>query len=407
LDTDAFSGTTGGTDKSTSSSFRTNVGPLVLLTAIFFLNFITRIVFAPLMPEIEKDLGISHGTAGSLFFLISIGYFITLFGSGWVVARYTHKHTITFTAVVVGLALVGTAFSNSLLAIRLGLLLLGMAAGLYLPSGIATVTDLFSSRHWGKALGVHELAPNLGFIAAPLLSELLLIIFPWRVILMVLGTASVVAGLAFARFGRGGEYTGVAPSLASFKTFLVLPAFWIIMILFGLAISSTLGIYAMLPLYLVTEHNIDRNFANTLVGLSRISTIVMTLVGGWASDRFGPRKTLIIVFLLTGIATMLIGTTRGSGIFAAVFFQPILTACIFPASFAALSRISPPGTRNIAVSLSIPFAFLIGGGAVPAFIGFMGDTVSFSLGITSVGGLIITGSVLAYFLKLQADRDGG
>jgi len=406
LETDAFAGTTNNADKNESNGFGANIGPLVILTAIFFLNFITRIVFAPLMPEIEKDLGISHGAAGSLFFLISIGYFITLLGSGWVVAHFTHKRTITFSSVVLGLALVGTAFSNSLLAIRTGLLLLGMAAGLYLPSGIATVTDLFRSRHWGKALGIHELAPNLGFIAAPLLSELLLIFFPWRVILLVLGMASVVAGLSFARFGRGGEYTGVAPGIGSFKTFLVLPAFWIIMILFGLAISSTLGVFTMLPLYLVTEHNIDRNFANTLVGLSRVSTLVMTLVGGWASDRFGPRKTLVIVFFLTGIATMLIGTARGSGIFAVVFFQPILTACIFPACFAALSRISPPGTRNIAVSLSIPVAFLIGGGAIPAFIGFMGDTASFALGITSVGGLIITGSVLAYFFKLQAGREG-
>ena len=98
MDTNAFSGTSGSTDKRASSGFGSNVGPLILLTATFFLNFITRIVFAPLMPEIEMDLGISHGTAGSLFFLISIGYFITLFGSGWVVARYTHKHTITFSA---------------------------------------------------------------------------------------------------------------------------------------------------------------------------------------------------------------------------------------------------------------------------------------------------------------------
>jgi len=401
LKPDTISGTTGRTDKRASNGLGTNIGPLVILTAIFFLNFITRIIFAPLMPEIEKDLGISHGTAGALFFLISVGYFITLLGSGWVVARYTHKRTITFSAVVLGLALVGTSFSNSLLAIRTGLLLLGMAAGLYLPSGIATVTDLFSSRHWGKALGAHELAPNLGFIAAPLLSELLLIIFPWRLVLLVLGVASVVAGLAFARFGRGGDYTGVAPGIRSFKTFLVLPAFWIIMILFGLAISSSLGVYTMLPLYLVTDYNIDRNFANTLVGLSRVSTLVMTLVGDWASDRFGPRKTLIIVFFLTGIATMLIGTARGSGIYALVIIQPILTACIFPACFAALSRISPPGTRNIAVSLSIPTAFLIGGGVIPAFIGFMGDTASFALGITSVGGLIITGSVLAFLLKEQ------
>ena len=40
-------------------------GQLCFLTAIFLLTFLGRIVLAPLMPSIEKDLGIDHGEAGS------------------------------------------------------------------------------------------------------------------------------------------------------------------------------------------------------------------------------------------------------------------------------------------------------------------------------------------------------
>ena len=75
------------TDK---GSFRRIVGPLLLLTPIFFLNFMARIIQAPLMPAIERELGISHGEAGALFFTISIGYFISLMGSGFVSARLRH-----------------------------------------------------------------------------------------------------------------------------------------------------------------------------------------------------------------------------------------------------------------------------------------------------------------------------
>ena len=35
------------------------------------------------------------------------------------------------------------------------------------------------------------------------------------------------------------------------------PAFWIMLMLFGLGVSSTVGIYAMLPLYLVSERGLD------------------------------------------------------------------------------------------------------------------------------------------------------
>ncbi|OPX35299.1 MAG: hypothetical protein B1H12_09110, partial [Desulfobacteraceae bacterium 4484_190.2] len=119
-------------------SFRSQLGPLLFLTVIFFLNFSARITMAPLMPAIEKDLGLSHGEAGSLFLLISSGYFITLIGSGFLSSRLMHKKTIVISAATVGAALLYVAMSNSLWGIRSGLLMLGMGAGLYLPSGIAT-----------------------------------------------------------------------------------------------------------------------------------------------------------------------------------------------------------------------------------------------------------------------------
>ena len=381
-------------------NLRTQIVPLLLLTSIFFLNFSARIVYAPLMPEIEAELNISHADAGSMFFYISIGYFITLLGSGWVAAGLNHRRTIILSTVVLGLALICTAFSGGLKTIRFTLLLLGAAAGLYLPSGIATLTALIHQRHWGKALAVHELAPNLGFIIAPLLSELIMIWFSWRHVPVMLGVTTIFLGIGFAYYSREVLFTSVPPGFASFKLFLSKPAFWIMVILFSLGIAGTLGVYTMLPLYLVTEHAIDRNYANTLLSFSRILSLFTALAGGWASDRFGSRNTLIIVFLFSGITTMAIGAASDKWILGAIFLQPMLAVCFFPAGFAALSRIGPPGANNIAVSLAAPLAFMIGGGAVPSLIGFMGDTISFASGISLVGGMIILGAILAYYLKL-------
>jgi len=381
-------------------NLRTQIVPLLLLTAIFFLNFSARIVHAPLMPEIEAELNISHADAGSMFFYISIGYFITLLGSGWVAAGLNHRRTIILSTVVLGLALICIAFSGGLRAIRITLLLLGAAAGFYLPSGIATLTGLIHERHWGKALAVHELAPNLGFIIAPLLSELIMIWFSWRNVPVMLGVTTIFLAILFAYYSRKVAFTAAPPGFASFKLFLSKPAFWIMVILFSLGIAGTLGVYTMLPLYLVTEHAIDRNYANTLLSFSRILSLFTALAGGWASDRFGPRNTLIIVFLFSGITTMAIGAVSDRWILGAIILQPMLAVCFFPAGFAALSRIGPAGANNIAVSLTAPLAFMIGGGAVPTLIGFMGDTISFASGIGLVGGMIILGAILAYFLKL-------
>ena len=47
--------------------------------------------------------------------------------------------------------------------------------------------------------------------------------------------------------------------------------------------------------------------------------------------------------------------------------------------------IAPPQARNLAVGFTIPFGYLIGGGAIPTFIGVMGDAKLFALGFTITG----------------------
>jgi NNP family nitrate/nitrite transporter-like MFS transporter len=376
------------------------MGPIFLLAAIFLLNFLSRVILAPLLPTIESDLAVGHGEAGSLFLLISTGYFFSLLGSGFVASRFMHYRTIPFSASAIGLALVSISLSDSQLGLMVGLVLLGLAAGLYLPSGISTLTSLVGPNQWGKAIAIHELAPNLGFVVAPLISEALLKWFSWRGILGVMGLASISAGVAFVRFGKGGRFPGTAPSVASFQNILARPAFWIMTILFSLAITGSLGVYTMLPLYLVAERSLDQYSANILVAISRISGLGMAFLAGWATDRFGAKRIMAAVFLLTGSMTVLLGLAKGFWLVLVVFLQPMLAVCFFPAGFAALSCIGPSSSRNVAVSLAIPLAFLIGGGGIPTGIGIMGEVANFALAFALVGGLIIVGFILSLTLKL-------
>ena len=386
---------------------RSQLGPLLFLTAIFFLGFLSRIILAPLMPTIEKDLALSHSEAGSLFLFISAGYFVSLVSSGFISSRLMHRRTIMMSAAAVGMALFGTSLCVGLWGVRLGLFTLGLAAGLYLPSGMATLTSIVDSRHWGKAIAIHELAPNLSFVAAPLVAEALLPWFSWRGILAFLGGASLLLAFAFARFRRGGDFPGEAPTFSALKSLFCEPSFLIMIVLFSLAIGASLGIYAMLPLYLTTEQAMDRNLANTLIALSRFSGLVMAFIAGWATDRIGPRLTIWIIFLLTGLSTVFIGVFSGTWLIVIVFLQPTLAVCFFPAGFAALSTIGPESSRNVAVSFTVPLAFLIGGGAIPAGIGIMADAGAFSLGIVLVGILILIGFLLSLFMKFPKRKTGG
>lgn len=383
------------------ASFISQTGPLLFLVGIFFLNILSRVILSPLMPAVEKDLKVGHDEAGSFFFLISLGYCIMLLVSGFVSSRLNHRRTIILSSMAVGGALLIVGLSHHLWGIRFGLLLLGMAAGLYLQSGIATITGLVSSRDWGKAIGIHEVAPNLGFFAAPFLAEALLAWFTWRGVAMVIGMASILAAVVFAFFGKGGTFPGEAPNSRVLRTILVEPSFWIMIALFSLGIGASMGVYTMIPLYLVSERGMERTWANTLLGLSRISTLVMAILGGLLVDRLGLKQTLKAVLLTTGFITVMLGLIPGSWIVLIIFLQPMLATCFFPAGFAALSRMGSPSIKNVAVSLTIPVSFLLGGGAIPAGIGLIGEAGSFFFGFIILGELLLASVILVRYLKFS------
>lgn len=382
-------------------TFRNTIGPILILTSIFFLNFTSRISAAPLAPRIEMDLNLSHAETGTLFLFISIGYFLTLVGSGFISSRLNHTHTIVTSNTALGIALICTAFCTGPWTMRLGLFFVGMAAGLYLPSAIATLTSLIPSQHWGKGIAIHELAPNLSFIAAPLIGEAVLVWFSWREVFLVLGVMALVMSPIFMRFSRGGDFKGEAPGFGALGQLFGNLSFWLMVLMFSLGVIGTLGLYTMLPLYLVSEHGIDRNMANTLIAFSRIPSILMAFIAGWATDRIGPQRTLKIVLLIAGVMTFFLGVASSSVIRYLVFLQPLIAVCFFPAGFAAMSSIVPPEFRNVAVSLIVPLAIVAGGGLAPIFIGFIGDEGSFALGIMICGGLIAIGSFFTGLLRFQ------
>ena len=390
-----------------ASSFWSQAKPIFFLVAIFLLNFISRIIFSPLLPTIEKELGIGHGQAGFFFFLISAGYLSGLLGSGFLSSRTNHRFTILISGIGIGAALLLLSGSSSLGSMRAGLYALGLAAGLYMPSAIATITALVDQRHWGKAIAIHELAPNLAFFTGPFVAELFLRHSTWRAALAVLGVASVVITLAYSRYGKGGRFAGESPASNAFGVLVRTPAFWIMVILFGMGVSSTVGIYAMLPLYLVSDRHVEATWANTVTALSRSYGPVFGILGGWASDRLGPKRTMVVSLIITGVLTLLLGSVADGWISAVVIVQPALAVWFFPAGFAALAVIAPPQARNLAVGFTIPVGYLIGGGAIPTFIGFMGDAAFFSLGFTITGVLISAAGLLAISLNMPGTAKAG
>lgn len=381
------------------------IGGIIFITLLFFLTFISRYIFAPLMPVIEQDLGISHAQAGSIFLVSAMGSSIGALGAGFLSKQINHKGSLVVSILCMGIVLWSFMFLSSLTAVRIGAFLLSAAAGITLPASVAAVTAMVRREDWGKALGIHQLAPPLSLVLGPILVVIFLKWFQWTTLLAALGSIAIITSLAFAKFSQSGEFPGHSPSLPLIRSLIKVKAFWIMILFFALCMGGQVGVYAMLPLYLISEKSLDPDLANTLLGLSQVSCIGLTFVAGWLTDRLGEKKVIFISMMAAGVATLLLGWSSGRWLKLFVFLQPALIICYFPAGFSALSRCVQPQLRGLAAAIVPAGAMIIGTGLLPAVLGYMGQTYSFGLGIMGFGCVVILGSFLVSTLTLLEKID--
>ena len=405
---DIFQTEVEGTQCPIPESFRESLRITLFVAWLFYLSFVGRIIFAPLMPSMEADLGISHTQAGTLFLMISLGMFCGQVSSGFFSSRIYHRGTLTASALVMGVVLVLFHFVNSILAVRILMFFAGVAGGLHIPSAIATIAAEVRREDWGKALGVHQTAPPLSYVSAPLIAVLLSGTFSWRGILVMLSTLCFLSAFVYLGSRPAGRFPGQLPKPAIVKSLITRSSFWIMVGLFAMAIGGAFGLYTMLPLFLINERGMDFTWANTLLGLSQISGLFLVLLSGWITDQVGQKRMMTLLLLSAGILTILIGILRGSLLMLVIFLQPPFLTSFFPAAFSALSRIAPPHMRSVATGLAMPSAFVMGGGVIPAFLGYMGEAYTFSTGIIVVGCLMFSVTILVKFLELgQYDAEEG
>lgn len=378
---------------------------ILFLASLFFLSYNGRSITGPLLPSLEQDLGLSHAECGGLFVFLFAGYLVSLLGSGIVAAVIGHRRTIILSAAGLGATLMAVAGSNTVWALRIGLIAVGFSAGLYPPSGIAALTRLAKPAYWGRAMGIHDIAPNVSIVAAPAVAGLLVGVTSWRGVYFLFGVVALLVGLAFFRFGPPVSGRGQVPDLNKAKVLLGKPPLWIMCFLFSLGGAGLIGVYNMLPLYLTSVHGLEASSANLIVALSRIPGIGMCLVAGWFSDLVGPRRAIAVVLAGAGLFGILIGLLSGAALMIAIFLQAAVAICFFPAGLAAVSRLFSFELRNLAIAIAVAFSSFVGSGLVSALMGLFADAGMFSAGLICNGVLVLAGLPALAFLRLRAPSE--
>jgi NNP family nitrate/nitrite transporter-like MFS transporter len=277
-------------------------------------------------------------------------------------------------------------------------LLVGLGAGIYLPSAIPLITAVFGRDHWGKAISFHETAASTSILAIPLLTALGLRFFHWRSLFIILSAACLIVLISFWTFSpspRSDEEKRV-PLMQVVKR----SDFWVIAVLWIFASSNSLGLYNIIPLLLVKEKGMGLEFSNTIFGFSRMGGVLMVLSAGFLIDRYGVKTLLSVVLFVTGIAT--IGLALAQEFFFLVtmlFIQATVASVFFPVGLVAISKLTIVDERSTFTGTTIAVGVIVGLGITPALLGAVADAVSFQLGMLVLGVLTVMSCALLRYLR--------
>ena len=367
-----------------------NILFLLLFWSLWFLNFSTRTVLSPLLPIFESELHISHALAGSIFLFLAVGYTSSLLASNWFTPRIGFKKSIAAGFLVLTGGLVALVFTRTYWGLGAVAFVLGFGAGLYLPSALPLLTSTIHPDKWGKAIAFHETAATSSILVIPLLAAAALRFLHWKWLVAALSGLCLVATIVF--LARSPDLRPKEEEKTPFSRVLRRRSFWIMAALWSFAAAGGLGLYNLMPLFLVNERGLPIDLANSIFGLSRIGGLVVTFLAGFLIDRFGVKRVLLISLLASGFSITGIALAESFPLLVTMLvFQATSIPVFFPAGLVAVSKLTGFGDRSAFAGATVAVGVVFGMGIAPTLLGTAADLWSFQAGML-VQGLLTMGA---------------
>jgi NNP family nitrate/nitrite transporter-like MFS transporter len=254
------------------------------------------------------------------------------------------------------------------------------------------LTSTIHPDQWGKAIGFHETAATFSILVVPLLAAAALRFLHWTWLVVALSGLCLAATLVF--LSRSPDPRPKDEGQSPFFRVLRRRDFWIIATLWSFASAGGLGLYNLIPLFLVNEKGLSLEVANTLFGLSRIGGLIVTFLSGLLIDRIGVKRVLLISLLASGFSITGIALADSFPLLVAMLvFQATFMPVFFPAALVTISKLTTFGDRSAFAGATVAIGIIFGTGIAPTFLGTMADLWSFQAGMM-VQGLLTMGICL-------------
>ena len=348
-------------------------------------------IYAPLLPLLIPQLGLSLAAAGTLQMCFQMASSVAQLGFGRLADHWRPRLLVLvgpFVSVTI-LSLVGLAPNVWVLG---AVLVLGGFGGAAFHPPAAALVHRLSGERKGLAMSVHITGGSLGFSLGPLLFAPFVQRFgiAWTPVLMLPGLVALAFFLRnvppIERLHDHHE-TGGFSALRPYARPLAL--------LYGIVVLRTLASlsFATFMPVMLTQRGMSIAAAGSAVAAYLFASGVGGFLGGPAADRWGPRR-VIIVSLIAAVPFLVIAPSLSGWRFVVVLaVGGFLLQSTLPVNVTFGQTLAPISAATVS-SLMMGFAWGTGGLSVP-FVGMLADRIGIERALVTMGCMPLLAAALA------------
>ncbi len=368
---------------------------LVVVTLLYVVNYMDRMVLSATLPLIKSDLALTDAQCGWLGTIYFIVVALLTIPAAILCDRWSRKKSLSIMALLwtvsTFLTGVGGRFTP-LFAARAGV---GVGEAGFAPGGIAYVSGSFKEESRAKVVGVFNLGQPLGsilgIVVAGVVAQANLWGMGWRSPFFLFAVPGVILGILvlFTRDypttpittgASGGERIGVMRGLL-----IILKTPTVLLTSLGVGALTFVGgaVGHWLPTYFVRTRGIDVAHASYLMGGIILVACVGPVLGGIMADRWKRKKlnarplTAAAIALALGVVLYIGFLVDSVRVFAASYpifmIAGILMFAYTAPAYSVTQDLVPRSMRSLSMGLLVLITYGTLGAYSPVVVGWLSD----------------------------------
>jgi MFS family permease len=385
--------------KDTSPEFtvggRPAVFTLVVVTMLYVVNYMDRMVLSATLPLIKADLMLSDAQCGWLGTIYFIVVALLTIPAAILCDRWSRKKSLAIMAVLWSGATFLTGLSGRFLPLFAARGGVGVGEAGFTPGGIAYISGSFREESRARVTGVFNLGQPLGsiigIVIAGVAAQANLWGMGWRSPFFLFAVPGVLLGI-LVLFTRDYPTTPITAADSGEKSMGVGRGLLIILKTPTLLFTS-LGVGALsfvggavgywLPTYFVRTRSIDVAKASYLMGGIILVACVGPILGGILADGWKKKRTnarpltaalfalFLGVFLYFGFLVDLAGILSAS--YLIFIISGVLLFAYTAPAYAVTQDLAPRSMRSISMGLLVLITYGTLGAYSPVVVGWLSD----------------------------------